>query len=112
MSKLLSLDSIEPGAVLAEPVTNSLGQTLINSGVALTAKHISILRTWNVNSVKIVVDSDDEITDISEEHLVYAKSQMQKMISWTPRNDAEQDIIDLGILAIAHKYKNSIKRNE
>jgi hypothetical protein len=105
MSKTISIDAVEPESILAEPVTNSLGQTLINSGVTLTSKHISLLRTWNIQIVKIIDGSNDEVNNINEYQISQARIELKKYVRWTPRNNAEEDLIELGVLALAHKMK-------
>jgi hypothetical protein len=112
MPKSLSLDLIEPGIVLAEPVTNSLGQTLINSGITLTAKHISILRTWNIHIVSVIDDDNEEVSELSESQIEYARTEIKKLLTWSPRNEAEEDLIELGVLAIAHLYKQKDTKDE
>ena len=105
MPKTIAIDNVEPESILAEPVTNSLGQTLINSGVALSAKHINILRTWNIQLVKIIDDSDDEVIEINEEQISKSRIELAKYLKWTPRNNAEADLIELGVIALAHKLR-------
>lgn len=105
MPKTLAIDNVEPESILAEPVTNSLGQTLINTGIALTAKHINLLRTWNIQLVKIIDDSEDEAIEINEEQISKARIELSKHLKWTPRNDAEADLIELGVITLAHKLR-------
>lgn len=107
MPKIVTLDLIEPGAVLSEPVTNSMGQTLIGSGITLTSKHISILRTWNIHSIKISDGENDNEPELNSELLAHAKIELSRFINWEPRNDAEADLIELGIIATVYRIKDT-----
>lgn len=105
MSTTVLIDMVQPGVVLAEPITNTLGQTLINGGVELTAKHISLLRTWNIQFLKILDDENDKANEISETQMNFARDEFYKLLTWKPRNDAELDLIELGVISLAHRLK-------
>ena len=60
MSKMMNLDELSPGAILADEVLSLNGQTLLKKGVTLTPRHITLLTTWNVQSVFIESDEPEE----------------------------------------------------
>jgi len=99
----VNLDELEPGSTLAEPVMNSFGQTLIASGAELTPKHISILKTWNIQSVKIKTDSNEIIGKYSDEQLLFAFEKLMQHVKWQPRNRNEEDLLKLGTLFFVEK---------
>lgn len=106
MSRIISLDNIEPGFTLAEPVLNQFGQTLINSGVELTSRHINILRTWNVQTVCVKTDDNEENHLFSEGQINHAFEVLLKHIKWQPRNRNEEDLLKLGTYFFANKLKD------
>ncbi|MBX3042343.1 MAG: hypothetical protein KIT33_00115 [Candidatus Kapabacteria bacterium] len=103
----LSLDVLEPGLILAEPVVNTMGQTLINSGVEITSRHIGILKTWNIQFVRVLSDDGDEATELSEDQIILARAELAKILTWKPRNDAEKDLFELGVISLAHQFDRS-----
>jgi hypothetical protein len=105
MSKVIALDKAEANLLLAEPIINSIGQTLINSGIALTTKHLSLLRTWNIQYICVIAEEGEEASEISELQLEQARENLIAEILWLPRNQAEQDIIELGVLSRAFILK-------
>lgn len=102
MPKIVSIDLLEPGIKLAEPITNSLGQTLINSGVELTAKHINILKTWNIHLVAVYSDDNDKRIEFTTSQLALAKEEIYRLITWRPRNNVEEELIELATIANSH----------
>ncbi|MFW5662598.1 MAG: hypothetical protein ACOCZW_02640, partial [Bacteroidota bacterium] len=65
MSKLIDIKNVEDGMILAEPVVNNFGQTLLSPGTELLSSHIRILKTWNIISIRVKGDKDEEETYIS-----------------------------------------------
>ncbi len=100
---------LKVGMITAEPVINNFGQTLLPKGLELSARHIDMLRVWNIQAVQIKSEQKDESLEISEELRSHATELFLKRISWEPRNPIEEDIIDLGVLATANML---MKRGE
>ena len=94
---------LEPGSILAEPVLNSFGQTLIGAGIELNQKHINILKTWNIHVVKIKIDSNEEIEKYSDLQLKLALEKLMQHVKWQPRNRNEEDLLKLGTLFFVEK---------
>ena len=94
---------LEPGSILAEPVLNSFGQTLIAGGAELNQKHINILKTWNIQSVKIKTDSNEKIEKYSDLQLKLALEKLMRHVKWQPRNRNEEDLLKLGTLFFVEK---------
>ncbi|HRP02305.1 MAG TPA: hypothetical protein PLE30_06625 [Candidatus Kapabacteria bacterium] len=94
MSKIILVDDIEPGAILAQSVTNSLGQVLIGKGAELDYKTIKVLKTWNIKSVSIIDGSESMQNEINPELLEIAKQRVKARITWEPRNSNEKDLFN------------------
>ena len=50
---VVSVHQLKPGMVLASPVTNFLGNTLLKSGVSITEDNIVTLKTWGIKAVTV-----------------------------------------------------------
>jgi hypothetical protein len=61
-----------------------------------------MLKIWNIQTVHIKSDENDNDIIINKEILVQAKEQLSKKCAWEPRNILEENILELGILSIAH----------
>jgi hypothetical protein len=58
----LDVDEIEPGMVLKSDVRTSKGHTLLVAGTEITARHIRILKSRDIDSIDIV--GADDLYDI------------------------------------------------
>jgi hypothetical protein len=104
MAKVISIDNIEDGMILQEPVVNNYGQTLIGAGATLSAKHKNTFKTWNILTVIIQSDdTEDEGFAISEELLVSASVRLKERMKWEPRNQFENELFDMGVYQLARQ---------
>lgn len=76
-----SIDKLEPGVEVAEDVFNINGMLLLGKGTFLTDRHIRILKTWGVDSVRIVgdnpLDQEPEMV-IPPEFIIEAEKKVQR----------------------------------
>jgi len=105
MSRLVSINEIEPGMVLKKTIKNNFGQVLLSEDVCLTAQHILILKTWNVPSVFIESEENEQIVEFSEDDLILAKTKLKERFIWEPRNENENDLLKLGMIDYLRKHK-------
>ena len=108
MNKAYTLETIKEGMEIGEPVINNFGQTLLPSGLKISARHINLLKTWNIDKVFIVdKDSDEngENKQISEETKAYIEKQLSLRFNWIPENEFEKDIYQLTYISIAKEIK-------
>lgn len=105
MSRIISLENVEPGFTLAEPVLNNFGQTLINAGIELTQKHINILKTWNIQTVSVKTDDSEDVSIFSENQINSAFEILLQQIKWQPRNKNEEDLLKLGTFFFVNKLQ-------
>ncbi len=104
MAKVISIDNIEDGMILLEPVMNNYGQTLIGAGATLSAKHKNTFKTWNILTVIIQNDdSEDEEFAISEELMELARIRIKERMKWEPRNQFENELYDIGVYHLARQ---------
>ncbi|MBI5325674.1 MAG: hypothetical protein HZB41_10480 [Ignavibacteriae bacterium] len=99
MAEVVSSNDIKTGMVVSEPVVNSFGQTLISAGVEINEQHIKLLKLWNISCVSIKTSDGDELEELSEEMINLGLERLLKRLTWKPRNENEQDLIDLGIIS-------------
>lgn len=101
MAEQVTIDNIQDGMVLSEPVLNKHGQVLIGKDIKLENKHIRILKSWNVQFVYIKNNEKKADTDnISKELLKLAVLDLKKIIKWKPSNEYEVSFLNACI-----KYK-------
>ena len=105
MAQSIVIEDIKDGDILAEPVLNNYGQTLIPSGATLKQSHVNLLRTWNILSITIKSDQNegDDGFEFSEEVKAMATEQMIRRMKWKPRNPNEEDLFQLGVFSAAKK---------
>ena len=101
MSSVINTEKIEDGQILIEPVINNFGQTLLPAGAVLKAKHINLLKTWNIFSVCIKDDIEETEFMISDDLRMKALEIFSKRMQWKPRNQNEEELYELGILSTA-----------
>ncbi len=113
MAKEVFIDDVDEGMQLAQPVINTFGQVLIPAGAVLKNNHITLLKTWSIESVKIAVEESEE-QDIPEEIKELALDLIVKRLKWRPENDFEIDLIKLGLQQITEELLKSgaVKKNE
>jgi hypothetical protein len=94
MARIISIQEVVNGMILSEPVFNLSGQTLLSSGMSLTEKHVKVLKTWNITSLSIQDDNNNDDNLINPEILKLAKEKVAKRLDWIPRNPIEIDLIN------------------
>ncbi len=109
MSRIITIDQIEEGMIVAEPIVNNFGQVLISPGVILQRKHKNILKTWNIKALVIKSDEQEEEIELSEELRALAVEFLDKKMIWEPRNAIENNLYQIGILQSA---KNILKKQK
>jgi hypothetical protein len=97
MPKIISIEEIEDGQVLAEPLTNKFGQTIMPAGASLQKAHQTKFKMWNITSVTIKEELIEGDTEISEDTLAAAKEIFMKRIKWEVNNPYELDLVKIGI---------------
>jgi hypothetical protein len=105
MSQIISVEKIEEGMILAEPIMNNYGQTLINSGVKLEEKHKKVLKMWNIKVVMVNSEEQEENEEMSEELRQMAIEKLNKRMNWQPRNPIELDLYAIGLLNTSKSKK-------
>ena len=108
MANYIQIDQIEDGMVLAEPIVNSYGQSLLGACTKLSQTHVRLLKTWNIRVVSVKSSDGEDDIQISDEQKVIAEREIIKRMSWMPRNDIEKDLYKMGVLQTASNLsKNS-----
>lgn len=64
MTEMVAVKDLVPGDILADEVLSISGKVLLGKEVALTNRHISLLNTWDIQSV--FIDSDEEEMEEAE----------------------------------------------
>lgn len=108
MGLVITINDLQEGMILAEPVVNNFGQTLLNSGVTVSAQHKRILKTWNIHSVIVKSDDQAESNELSEKIIALATEALKARLEWTPRNPIELDLFNTAVKLYAENNKGSL----
>lgn len=100
MPTYISTNEIKQGMIIAEPLINNFGQTLLGAGVVLSEKHKMIFKTWNITGVLIKSNDDDEDQAISPELRKKAEERILSKLNWLPKFPVEKDLIEMVIIKI------------
>jgi hypothetical protein len=90
--------NLEPGMILAEPVLNRFGQTLLSKGSTISPRHLTVLKTWGIQAVAIEKGGDpvkDPLLDKDIRNRALAR--IKKRLFWHPHSPIEEEIINLAI---------------
>jgi hypothetical protein len=112
MATIVVIDQIKDGMITAEPVINNFGFTLIPAGTTLLEKHKKILKTWNVLTVSIKSDEQEDDLEISEELKLLASERLNKRMKWSPRNAHEINLYQAAIIRIAGMITKNMKESD
>jgi len=98
MSISVPIETLKPGRVLAAPVFNRTGQILLGKGVKISPRHLTILKTWGIQTVAVENGgAEATVPLLSEEILSRAQDRINKRLLWHPSNPLEEEIIHLAI---------------
>lgn len=111
-NRIIPIEKIEDGMILADPILNQFSQILIPAGTVLSDFHKKILIRWNINFVNIYSSEEDLEIDIDDKVLQEATNYVLNKILWTPSNDLENDIVFVASKHIAKKIKLSTGNHE
>lgn len=106
MGKSISINELEEGMILEEPVVNRFGQVLLNKGTSLTLRHKKVFLTWNIKT--LIIKSSDERSSIalSPEQIEISEKRLKSIVHWLPRNDIEKDLFNTAIILNARMIFN------
>jgi hypothetical protein len=103
MAIITLLENLAEGMVTAEPVLNHLGQLLLGKGVALSARHLTVLKTWGIEKC-LVEGGEAEITpEMNETVRKLALEQVKNRLRWEPGNSWEAEIIEIAVRQTARR---------
>lgn len=111
-NRIIPIEKIEDGMILADPILNQFSQVLIPAGTVLSDFHKKILIRWNINFVNVYFNDDDPDIEIEDEILNEATNYVLNKLLWTPTNNLENDIVYVASKHIAKKIKLSSENQE
>ena len=101
MAELVKTKDIKSGMVLAKPLLNRYNQTLLKAGTHIEKSHIHLLKTWNIMAITVKENNEDEAPELNEEILSIAREKLAARLNWEPRNEMEEDLIEMGVMNYA-----------
>lgn len=108
MIKVIDINELNEGDVLAEPIHNVLGHILLPANAVISANSLKLLKTLNISNITIKkTDENSQNDGISDEDVDRTLNIMVNKIGWSPDNEFEEELLKM---AAIHKFKgNSIK---
>ena len=103
MQKLILIDDMEEGMILASSIKNKFGQVLLGAESRLELKHKNLFRTWGIESIYVISDEGDALDGINESILREAEELLAKRVRWNPKNENEEDLLNMGKERIIEK---------
>lgn len=95
MAKMVAVKDLVPGDILADEVLSIAGKVLLGKEVALTNRHISLLNTWDIQSV--FIDSDEKEVEEAENEQFIPKEDQPASSEYIKFNQ-EYDLIATNIV--------------
>jgi hypothetical protein len=94
----IPIEALKTGKVLAAPVFNRAGQILLGKGVKISHRHLTILKTWGIQTVSVENGGAEAPVPLpSGEILSRAQDRINKRLLWHPSSPLEEEIIHLAI---------------
>jgi len=61
--KEIEIEDLAPGMLLAKPLIDITGRTLLQTGTKLTARYVSLIKSWGFDRVAVeAADEEEQIT--------------------------------------------------
>jgi hypothetical protein len=97
MSIVIPLENLAEGMVTAEPVFNHLGQLLLGQGLSLSARHLTVLKTWGIEKCLVEGGGPAVNPEVNEALRTRARARVQARLLWEPQNGWEREIIQIAV---------------
>jgi len=102
--RMISIDQVEPGTLIVEPIMNKGGRLLVNKGTALSPTLIAKLRDLDILEVPVEGDAADEMNEVIQEEAAYdAKLSPELLKRITDRFENVRDNPHMRIIEIKSK---------
>ncbi|MCX7736163.1 MAG: hypothetical protein N2319_05580 [Candidatus Kapabacteria bacterium] len=108
MIKVIDINELNEGDVLAEPIHNALGHILLPANAVISANSLKLLKTLNITNITIKkIDENSQNEGLTDEEVESTLNIMVEKIGWSPDNEFEEELLKM---AAIHKLKGkSIK---
>lgn len=101
MPLYVKFEEITPGMILAEPVQNNFGQTMIPKDFTIEEKHLRMLKLWNITGIIIKRDEDDVKKELTPDVIKKYKDRLESRMSWKAENAIENNMFSCAIKHLA-----------
>ena len=95
----INVNDLQPGMVLNTPVITPMGAVLLNQGVMINEKHISIFKKWGIWEIDIQGLSDQE-----------ADAENERKLTPEEMDRIHKELSEHFIMGIEHPVMNEIFR--
>lgn len=96
MSKIIDLNELEKGMILAVPVKNKFGQVIMGADTILEEKHKKMLKMWGIKTLSVkLADSNSGNKELDEASIQDAKDILSRRLTWSPQNKLEEELCEI-----------------
>lgn len=61
--KIIRINNLEPGMILAKDVVGRFGRSLLKAGNTITTKHVKIFKSWGITELSIESSDNSELAN-------------------------------------------------
>lgn len=101
MPRIVRLDEIVEGQIIAETLTNKYDQVLIKKGTLLSLdSHIRVLKMWGINEISVyenISDANSQQSNANE--LLQLESKIIEELKWNIKNENDKFLINIAVLS-------------
>jgi hypothetical protein len=103
MIKVIDIDQLKEGDILAEPLYNAHGHILLPANAVISLNSLKLLKTLNIQNITIKnIDKDNQNDNLTEEEIETSLKKILENLDWHPENDYELELLKM---AAIHKLK-------
>jgi hypothetical protein len=103
MIKVIDIDQLKEGDILAEPLYNALGYILLPANAVICSNSLKLLKSLKIENVTIKnIDENNEDNTLTEEEIETFLKKILENLDWHPDNDYELELLKM---AAIHKLK-------
>jgi hypothetical protein len=93
------------GMVVARPIVNSYGQTLLSTDTTIEEQHLKLFKIWGIDSVSIHQrneEQDPAMQELTPHLLEQGLRRLRRHVQWNPRTPVEHNLFRTAVKVLAH----------
>lgn len=96
MIKVIDIDQLKEGDILAEPLYNALGHILLPANAIINNNSLKLLKTLNIRNLTIKKVGEDNKNDgLTDEEIEISLKILFEDLVWRPENEYELELLKM-----------------